>query len=790
MLPLKTAHGQLEDVRVEGADLILRGWALDPFLPFDEIALELDGQPIHRRRPSLVPAVAHNFPHLEHAAHSGYECRVPHGGRFDRLLPLTVTAFADGQPVARQRRHLHLPSRAPVLAPAELRLRVAGTDDVVHFYQMGLNSALDLLRAAEAHVEPGRLKRVLDWGCGCGRVAAHLERLRPDLQLSGCDIDAQGVAWCREHLQGDFQAIDPMPPLPYPDASFDAVFGVSVMAHLTAEVQAAWLLELRRVLRPGGLLALSVHGPFEIDMKPSPPPGLLQRGISDVVRDPRLDGIAPKDYYRGTYQTYDYTVQVWGQLFEMIDLVDGGLACLQDLVLLRRPLVDVGPIGLPTLPPLQADPTGGAPEPHRAWRWAVEKTLSLGPALYPLTRHLSNAAFRKAVKRVLRGQSSLAHELRQRRATAKGGAPLSAGVSLLGCSRAENGIGESCRLAVASLATTTVPFGVVNLPFSQHCRQGELRATPYEIPFPAHRVNLLHMNPPEMAVTRDLLGDRALDGRINIGIWHWELPQLPADWKPYLDRLDELWAPSRFIEQCLLDAGKREVRFMPHGLSLPPFKPFHRSELGLPRDSTLFFFMFDTMSFQERKNPEGAIRAFKQAFQADSKATLLIKLNNAQYHQDKVGALEALADGWPNIRFLKRGLDRSRVLALIQASDCFVSLHRSEGFGLGPAEALALGKPVIATDWSSTTDFIRPEHACPVGYELVKVGKDVGPYEAWQEWAEPDLDDAARWMRKVHEDRDWARLLGQKGAAFMAEEYSAQRAGERMRQRLQELGAL
>ena len=416
------------------------------------------------------------------------------------------------------------------------------------------------------------------------------------------------------------------------------------------------------------------------------------------------------------------------------------------------------------------------------------------PSFDPLVHWAGRFAVRRAVKRMLLGQTNLATEWRYWRQARRlpDGRPgsLLPGASLLGCSRAENGIGESCRLAAAALADTGVPFGVVNMPFSLHCRHADLRAAAHEIPYPAHRTNILHMNPPEMRFMRELLGRRGMRGRITIGVWHWELAVLPDDWRPFLRDVQELWAPSRFIEQTLRDAGAANVVLMPHGIVVPAGEPMPRSELGIPEDSYTFFFMYDVASYQERKNPEGAIAAFQRAFRPDSPATLVVKLNNATFHPEKSRALEELAAGWPNIRFLKQPLDRVRVAALMRSCDCFVSLHRSEGFGLGPAEAMALGKPVIATDWSSTADFVRREHACPVGYRLVPVGKDVGPYEAWQQWADPDLDEAAEWMRRLAQHPATGRELGRKAAAFMAGEFSARRAGERMRRRLLELGAM
>lgn len=403
-------------------------------------------------------------------------------------------------------------------------------------------------------------------------------------------------------------------------------------------------------------------------------------------------------------------------------------------------------------------------------------------------------ALRRAVKRVVLGRSNLATEWRRWRQSRRlpDGRPgsLRPGASLLGCSRAENGIGESCRLAAEALSAAGVPFGVVNMPFSLHARQGDLRTVAHEIPWPGHRANVFHMNPPEMRQMLELLGRRGTRNRLAIGVWHWELPRLPADWQALVPRVDEFWAPSRFIAEALREAGARRVETMPHGVAVPEAPPLPRGELGIGDDRFVFLVMYDIASYQRRKNPEGAIEAFRRAFGPDDRAMLVVKLQNAHLDPAKAEAIGRLVADRPSIRVIREVFDRERVWGLVRACDCLVSLHRSEGFGLGPAEAMAIGKPVIATDWSSTTDFVHRGHACPVGYRLVAVGSDEGPYEAWQRWADPDLDEAADWMRRLAADPAAGREIGRKAAAFMAANLDPRRAGERMRQRLVELGAL
>lgn len=138
-------------------------------------------------------------------------------------------------------------------------MRIGGTANWQFFFERGKATANVLIDAArDAGADPQSWQRVLDWGCGCGRIARHMPSLTP-AAIVGRDIDAYTVKWCAENLDGDFKRSALSPPLDIADASIDFVYGFSVLTHLSAQMQAAWFKELGRILKPGALAALTYH---------------------------------------------------------------------------------------------------------------------------------------------------------------------------------------------------------------------------------------------------------------------------------------------------------------------------------------------------------------------------------------------------------------------------------------------------------------------------------------------------------------------------------------------------
>ena len=157
--------------------------------------------------------------------------------------------------------------------------------------------------------------------------------------IYGCDIDAESIEWCRSNLKGDYRVIPPMPPTDYEDSRFDLVLSASVLTHLTKENQLEWLKEIRRILIPGGLFIATVHGEFAAFFAFGRNAGdALKSGINDDARDGNLNGIAPPDYYRGTFQKKSYTEQVFGKYFNVLEYTEAGSLNFQDLIVMQKPL--------------------------------------------------------------------------------------------------------------------------------------------------------------------------------------------------------------------------------------------------------------------------------------------------------------------------------------------------------------------------------------------------------------------------------------------------------------------
>ncbi len=366
-----------------------------------------------------------------------------------------------------------------------------------------------------------------------------------------------------------------------------------------------------------------------------------------------------------------------------------------------------------------------------------------------------------------------------------------AGINLIGYARGELGVGEDVRCAAHALGGRDVPLGIVNISRGLGARQGDRSADRYLAPDPRYRASLFCVTAIEMINVFLELGPDAFDRRYNIGYWPWELSRWPDQAMPAFTFVDEVWAASRFTAEALAARSPVPVRHMPPAVVLPERRDYGRRHFGLPEGSFLFVLTLDFHSFLQRKNPFATIAAFRRAFPGTERdAGLVIKAMNVRDDDPDWRRLTALADEDPRISLITGTMSRAEVIGLVAECDCYLSLHRAEGFGRGPAEAMALGKPVIVTDYSGTRDFCRPDTAFPVGCRMVEVGAEAYLFPQGQVWAEPDIDEAAAHMRQLARDPGLGRAVGEVARHYMETHHGLATVGRAYAARLAELGLI
>ncbi|MCZ8512541.1 glycosyltransferase [Paenibacillus filicis] len=359
------------------------------------------------------------------------------------------------------------------------------------------------------------------------------------------------------------------------------------------------------------------------------------------------------------------------------------------------------------------------------------------------------------------------------------------GINLIGYARAEMGIGESCRIAAKSLSAAEIPFGIINFTGTNSARMSDTSWMHKEVTSPAFNINLFHINAEQMMEVYAQYGSDIFQNRYNIGYWHWELPDFPDEWVDSFELINEVWVPSAFVADSISMKSPVPVVKIPHSIQVNHFTKRDRSYFNLPEQSFLFLTMYDVKSYQERKNPLAAIEAFKKAFRPDDMSVgLVIKVNTLKANLEELDLLTGLISDYKNIYTIKQILSREDTNALIEATDSYISLHRSEGFGLGLAEAMYLGKPVIGTNWSSNTDFMNQNNSCVVNYKLIPVGTDHGPYKAYQHWANPDVEHAGSFMKRLVTDREFCIRVAANGQETIKQDFSPSAIGELIKKRL------
>jgi glycosyltransferase involved in cell wall biosynthesis len=356
------------------------------------------------------------------------------------------------------------------------------------------------------------------------------------------------------------------------------------------------------------------------------------------------------------------------------------------------------------------------------------------------------------------------------------------GVNVIGYLRAEMGVGESARSSIRSARAVELPISMLNVLPDSPCRN-EDHSVALDSSELSYFFNLVHINADVTPHAFATSVNGAARGRYNIGFWAWELDQFPDRWASSFGYYQEIWTPSKFCQKAIARNGSIPVLCMPISVDVSIDRRYSRSDFAIPERPFVFITIFDVLSIVDRKNPIGVIDAFIRAFQGKPGFQLILKINNARSRPRELARLRQRAAGYP-ITIIDRTLSRQEINGLIAVSDCMVSLHRSEGFGLTLAEAMSLGKPVIATGYSGNLDFTNAENSLLVDYRLTAVGAHNEPYDPNCLWADPDLDQAARHMRDIASNRDLYDRLSREGQSFVRTHLSPAAVGTRIKDRL------
>jgi glycosyltransferase involved in cell wall biosynthesis len=355
------------------------------------------------------------------------------------------------------------------------------------------------------------------------------------------------------------------------------------------------------------------------------------------------------------------------------------------------------------------------------------------------------------------------------------------GVNLVGYLEGESGLGEVARRLGAALQRTDIPFSAISYRRTPSRQQHRVEL-PLAVEAP-YDTNLICLNADSLAQFAADVGIELFGNRYSIGVWFWETNVFRAEDRAAARFLDEIWVASDYVRRAIAPEVDIPVHVVPVPVEPPQGPLLTRSELDLP-DGFIFLFLFDFVS-TERKNPLGVVEAFTGAFAPAEGPTLVLKSINGRERKPRhLKQLLAATEGRSDVVVRDKYVSAAERDSYVAACDCYVSLHRSEGFGLTLTEAMACGKPVIATGYSGNLEFMDDSNSYLVPYRVTGLPTDWWAYSPGAEWADPDKGATAASMREVYEHRNEASARGQVAQADLVRRFSFDRTASFMVDRL------
>ena len=360
-------------------------------------------------------------------------------------------------------------------------------------------------------------------------------------------------------------------------------------------------------------------------------------------------------------------------------------------------------------------------------------------------------------------------------------------MNVVGFFKAEFGHGEAARRIVAGIERAGIPFSTITMRAPHH---RERHAFDERSSAEVYGTNVVCLNPEHILEFAEAGGRDLLASRYTIGAWCWEGSRFPPSLHGAFRLVDEIWVASEFVAGLISAETDKPVLRFPMPVEVPPAAEALAERCRPPGRPLRLPLRLRLLQHARAEEPARPDRSVQARFSAGLGPILVLKSINGRKKRQELARVQEAAATHPDIRVVDEFVAAEHVQALTALCDCYVSLHRSEGFGLTIADAMAYGKPAVATRYSGNLTFMDDENSYLVGAGLATVPPGIPNYPAGSVWADPNLEEAAALMREVVENPDETAARAARGRQTIGHEHSVDRMAEFAGQRLSEVAEL
>ncbi len=353
------------------------------------------------------------------------------------------------------------------------------------------------------------------------------------------------------------------------------------------------------------------------------------------------------------------------------------------------------------------------------------------------------------------------------------------GINVIGYIDGEFGLGEAVRSLIKAIQNANIPVALINFDLKTNHNHNDITFTNFSANAP-YDINLVLIGFGEINhLLTHLTKAELLRNKYNIYFLNWESEYFPSEFVPNISFFDEIWTASQYCKDVISKYVRVPVYVIPYPIDVPLLDAKDDVVCNFyDKSSFNFCFIFDYNSTLERKNPLNLIEAFQKAFgKEDLSVRLTIKASlSTRFSKEKQLLSDKIGDS-KNIKIVEKIFRKDTLNHIINNCDSYISMHRSEGFGLTMAEAMYFSKPVIATGYSGNTEFMKADNSFLVDYEMCQVDSNIINYDINTIWSNPSVDHAAELLKKVRANSVEVQEIAKKAGEFILNNFSVSRIG-------------